>query len=692
MLSRLLFFCIVFFSCLWNKVINDFVINKVQSINKSSIYDSINEDYILCDNLIDDEFIKDLNFWEVSGINTPLKEALQVEKSNISKILRFERDNTYLVVCYAKIEQIASNRPGAYYARNGIGIRIKDAVLPSYGAPIVDVDFCGMMQKTDYVPILKLIDVKTTVDVRVSFGCIYPNLGDCVGKIAHVGVYNVTSKLYKKSYKDLFYRYKKHIENTLHITDYNNEVIYPDSDARDIFVKEMNDRAKWYGMSNSLFYTPSGLTPYRDGYNETRSYVTKIVPKTRHIGKIIIQDTYKNNKITIKNQANASYTEFCNLDSDNIYVISNIKDLLPNRLAHVFYFDSNEYIGYDYGYLNGATSFIRDATKTNKSDKNIFCGERLLKIPYGCNQIKVNSGNNDDEIPTLLCYSTYPIDKTSVELNSKSDITRLRRLSNRSTAKDLCILYSIASKHKKLQEVWNMPFIASTIDGINKRTVYKRGPSINVNSSSLRNNYYYIGGKGGSWDTKNILTYGLVLRNRETNKTYAMVCAHSSEGRTEQTIDIFQKLLNRYIESEENPKDIYFDTSSTEWDYAAICEVQVDNPFAWRDYDANINSSVYTPINYYGKVIGKNINEMFNPMSMSKVMTAIIALDYLDLHENIEIVSTDLVAGSGLPDLREGDILNVRDAVHLMLSVSDNSIATAFSRIVGQKMLIKSNY
>ena len=29
------------------------------------------------------------------------------------------------------------------------------------------------------------------------------------------------------------------------------------------------------------------------------------------------------------------------------------------------------------------------------------------------------------------------------------------------------------------------------------------------------------------------------------------------------------------------------------------------------DYDANINSSVYTPINYYGKVIGKNINEMF---------------------------------------------------------------------------------
>lgn len=649
-------------------------------------------DNLFSNNLIEDEFIRDLKSWNASGTNTVSDNVLHINKSNISKTLKFEKGNTYLITCYAKIDQITSNRPGAYYARNGIGIRVKDADFPSLGSPVVDVDFCGMMQKTDYVPILKFVDVDETVNVNVAFGCFYTKIGSCIGSIAHVGVYDVTGKLYRKSYKNIFTIYKKYVDSIVKISSYQDEIVYPDSEARDIFIKEMNDRAQWYGMSNSLFYTPSGLPPYRDDFNDTKSYVTKIKPNARQLGKIIIQDTYNNSKYTISNQANGSYTEFEGLDSNNVYVISNIKNISPNRLAHVFFFAGNNFIGYDYNFLNGAISFKKSKTGESISIKQKYAGERLVKIPYGCNNIKVNSGSMDDDTPILMCYSTYPIDETSIELNSTTDITKLRRLSNRSTVKDLCILYSIASGNRKFQEVWNMPFISSVIEGKNKRAVFRKGASININTSKLRESYYYIGGKGGSWDTYNILTYGLVLKNRTTNKIYAMVCAHSLKGRKESVTDIFEKLLKRYIEAEGFANDVRFDSFSTEWENAAICEVTTDNPYVWRDYNADINASIYTPINYYGKVIGKNIDKMFNPMSTTKVMTAIIALDYLDLHENIEIVSTDLVTGSGLSDLNEGDIINVRDAIHLMMSVSDNSIATALSRIVGQRMLVKSNY
>lgn len=282
----------------------------------------------------------------------------------------------------------------------------------------------------------------------------------------------------------------------------------------------------------------------------------------------------------------------------------------------------------------------------------------------------------------------------SVELNSTTNVTELRRLSNRSCVKDLCILYSVAATNKKLQELWNQPYRFINIrNGSNSTNLYISMPNTNFKLvDELHNDYFVIGGKGGSWDTQNIFTYGLVLRSRSTNKTYAISMNHTKAGRTENIYDICKKLLDRYIQSESDPADIYFDATSTEWENAAICEINQINPFEQVDFDANNTANNLYPINYSGKIIGKDTKIMFNPMSTTKIMTSIVALDYLALTDTIKIVSSDLVAGSGLEGLTDGDTISVRDAIIILLSTSDNSIATALSRIVGQRILTAKDY
>jgi hypothetical protein len=646
-------------------------------------------------NLLEDTFIS--SKWINNG-STISDNICNISNSSINRKFTLKANKNYVIACMVKVDNMTSTRPLAYCARNGIGMRIRDNVLPQYGEPIVNIDFCGIMHNTnDYIPVLKTIKVNSDLDVDITLGCIYTTIGVCTGSIIHAGIYDITNSFNSTpTYKELYNQYKEIVSLRIGYKSTNNSVIYPDSDARDSFISEMNERANYYQMHNSLFYNPSGNPPYRDPFNNTKSYRTIIPHTKRVVGKVLLSSPSGAGptKVTPQNNTSFSYQEYYGLNSNNIYTISNIKNTAPNRLCYVLFYKDTTFLGQAFPYVVGAPLYKLDGSGSYSRYNRGLENENLLIVPPDCDNIVINSGAGDDDIPVLTCYSNTPMNGDSVELNSTTNVTEWRRLSNRSCVKDLCILYSVAATNKKLQELWNQPYRFINIrNGSNSTNLYISMPSTNFKlAGELHNDYFVIGGKGGSWDTQNIFTYGLVLRSRSTNKTYAISMNHTKAGRTENIYDICKKLLDRYIQSESDPADIYFDATSTEWENAAICEINQINPFEQVDFDANNTASNFYPINYSGKIIGKGTKIMFNPMSTTKIMTSIIALDYLALTDTIKIVSSDLVAGSGLEGLTDGDTISVRDAIIILLSTSDNSIATALSRIVGQRILTAKDY
>lgn len=646
-------------------------------------------------NLLEDTFIS--SKWINNG-STISDNICNISNSSINRKFTLKANKNYVIACMVKVDNMTSTRPLAYCARNGIGMRIRDNVLPQYGEPIVNIDFCGIMHNTnDYIPVLKTIKVNSDLDVDITLGCIYTTIGVCTGSIIHAGIYDITNSFNSTpTYKELYNQYKEIVSLRIGYKSTNNSVIYPDSDARDSFISEMNERANYYQMHNSLFYNPSGNSPYRDPFNNTKSYRTIIPHTKRVVGKVLLSSPSGTGptRVIPQDNTNFSYQEYYGLNSNNIYTISNIKNTVPNRLCYVLFYKDTTFLGQAFPYIVGAPLYKLDGSGSYSRYNRGLENENLLIVPPDCDNIVINSGAGDDDIPVLTCYSNTPMNGDSVELNSTTNVTELRRLSNRSCVKDLCILYSVAATNKKLQELWNQPYRFINIrNGSNSTNLYISMPNTNFKLvDELHNDYFVIGGKGGSWDTQNIFTYGLVLRSRSTNKTYAIAMNHTKAGRTENIYDICKKLLDRYIQSESDPADIYFDATSTEWENAAICEINQINPFEQVDFDANNTASNLYPINYSGKIIGKDTKIMFNPMSTTKIMTSIVALDYLALTDTIKIVSSDLVAGSGLEGLTDGDTISVRDAIIILLSMSDNSIATALSRIVGQRILTAKDY
>ena len=106
--------------------------------------------------------------------------------------------------------------------------------------------------------------------------------------------------------------------------------------------------------------------------------------------------------------------------------------------------------------------------------------------------------------------------------------------------------------------------------------------------------------------------------------------------------------------------------------YAAAGVLQKGNPMAYADVD--------------WMMVGKDAETQYYPASMTKLMTAMVVLDYCKLDEKMTIKTSDIQGGSG-PVYADGDTMTIYDAVLAMLLPSSNTLAVALSRFVGNKIL-----
>ncbi|MFZ7120609.1 MAG: D-alanyl-D-alanine carboxypeptidase family protein [Eubacteriaceae bacterium] len=96
----------------------------------------------------------------------------------------------------------------------------------------------------------------------------------------------------------------------------------------------------------------------------------------------------------------------------------------------------------------------------------------------------------------------------------------------------------------------------------------------------------------------------------------------------------------------------------------------------------------------YGKILfEKNINKKFYPASTTKLMTALLVMENLDLDDEI-IVGSEInliTADSSNADLSIGEVIKVKDLLYGLLIESGNDVANTFAVNVSKKVSHNNN-
>ena len=134
-----------------------------------------------------------------------------------------------------------------------------------------------------------------------------------------------------------------------------------------------------------------------------------------------------------------------------------------------------------------------------------------------------------------------------------------------------------------------------------------------------------------------------------------------------QLLDIGKKKLA-------DPNATIHDDEFTYATKGAVCSLPVGNTGMYEKYP-------------FSMLYSKNGTTQAVPASVTKVMSLVTGLDYLEnVTDTITIKSSDTQAGSG-PALSDGDTMTMQELMLCMALPSSNTGAQAFARIKSAKML-----
>jgi len=243
-----------------------------------------------------------------------------------------------------------------------------------------------------------------------------------------------------------------------------------------------------------------------------------------------------------------------------------------------------------------------------------------------------------------------------------------------STASDMVRLLMAATTYDKLMLYWGWETYEINVMGANPRTIKVKNTYKGPKAASLGEHYVIFGGKSGSWSRG---------RGKGHWRNLASAVKSNIDDRwligcvmdTGKDRFVAMKQLMDWLEAKRVNPDTP-DSLALDCNYAAATVLPLHSGMAYRDFN---------PV-----MVGKDADTQMAPYSMTKMMTAIIALDYCLPDEIITVQESDIMKGSG-PKLYDGDKLTMEEAIIALMLPSSNTLAKAISRHVGEKILTLHN-
>ena len=257
---------------------------------------------------------------------------------------------------------------------------------------------------------------------------------------------------------------------------------------------------------------------------------------------------------------------------------------------------------------------------------------------------------------------------------SQSHFEDAAGMHNLSTARDLLRLAVYAKEYPVLNAVWCENAYTVTVEGPQPRTKECAAKS---QHPDLNDHYRVLGRKGGTLmcSRKNLFVYNLVsfLEIPGSADKLAVVVMYAPGNRqsanncfaaTRQVADIAMK---KYIDPEGDISDM-----------PVCCENAIAAVLP-------ADGSCYEDLRI---LYEKDADAKGRPMSISKVLTAVCVLDWVeDLQEKIEYHELDTnIGGFYVNDFQPGDRMTYADALYAMMLESSNVTAQALARCVGNSI------
>ena len=326
-------------------------------------------------------------------------------------------------------------------------------------------------------------------------------------------------------------------------------------------------------------------------------------------------------------------------------------------------------------------------TPPTKQQMDLIYDEYLKRIKGVSYKLSVAEEQEETEEVTYTdseCVSAFisKVNEKATELgmsNSVFNVPSGAGVDNSSTARDLVKLLISASGYNELARVWGKPSkTIYTKNGLPTQHDFTSNMYANMNTdegtqSDGKSDYYFLGGKTGTWISTGVITYNFGAICKVNDKLVAgVVMGASNDANKYKAINELFDIAKQVIENPDIDKSTL---SVTNAPCVCCCVVPEYNVFNYENY----------PFEY---LFEQNADTVKVPASITKIITSMVMLDYVkELNETITFKDSDKDIGGSGNMFSDGDIITYKDSLYAMMLPSSNMTAHCVARNVGKKIL-----
>ena len=243
---------------------------------------------------------------------------------------------------------------------------------------------------------------------------------------------------------------------------------------------------------------------------------------------------------------------------------------------------------------------------------------------------------------------------------------------SRTSVRDLARMMIEALSYNRLLKIWNKSKYSVRVKNKSDISI-----TTSVTSPSLENYYPILGGKTGGGDGNLALVIVTVVENIPVVGAISEVSTGNPNDRFVAMKQLFDAVKVKIQGGTPSQRAVTVANCA--------CAYLVPNYNTATVEDSNLLSCLYE----------QNADKVTIPMSTTKVMTIITALDYIyDIHVPVIIKPLDVERTQGTSGsiFSVGDIVSFEDLMYAAMLSSSNQAANAIARYAGQKILAESNF